>query len=108
MRCSWGRVPALRNSTECSELAGKENLAVLVVSQLSRDCEKENRRPRMADFRDSGSIEQDGNLILALHSPGARDALEILVLKNHQGPADTVVEVARARGRIGQMSESLG
>lgn len=90
------------NMHALTELAGTEDLAVLVVSQLSRECEKENRRPRMSDFRDSGAIEQDGKLILALHNPGGRDALEILVIKNHQGPGETVIEVEydRARGRI--------
>lgn len=89
-----------------TDLAGKEDLAVLVVSQLSRECEKEGRRPRKSDFRDSGAIEQDGKLMLALHDPGDKNLLEILILKNHQGPGETVIPVHydRARARISGLS----
>lgn len=85
-----------------AELAGQDDLAVVVVSQFGRAVEQENRRPRLSDLKDSGAIEQVGKLIIALHHAGVAGELEVLVLKNHQGPADLRV-VARyepSRSRI--------
>lgn len=78
------------NVNELAELAGRDNLAVLLVSQLNRQLESrssEERTPQLSDFRDSGSIEQVGKLVLALSQPDPKStALDIWVLKNHQGP----------------------
>ncbi len=69
-----------------SEFAGEDECAVLALSQLNRESERENRAPRLSDIRDSGEIEQVGKLILALHDPGKGDELSVFCLKNHQGP----------------------
>lgn len=91
------------NMQQLVELAGRDDLAVLVLSQLGRDNDKEKRRPVMSDLRESGDLEQHAKLILALHSTN-RDAptIEVLVLKNHQGP-EAIIDVYydRARCRIG-------
>lgn len=39
----------------------------IFLSQLSRSCEAENRRPKLSDLRDSGAIEQDADLVWFLH-----------------------------------------
>ncbi len=39
-------------------------MPVLVLSQLNRASEKENRAPRLADLRESGSIEQDADVVM--------------------------------------------
>lgn len=44
----------------------------LMLSQLSRAGEKENRKPQMSDLRDSGAIEQDADYIWFLHRPSAK------------------------------------
>jgi len=44
----------------------------LMISQLSRAGEKENRKPQMSDLRDSGAIEQDADYIWFLHRPSAK------------------------------------
>lgn len=69
-----------------AELAGRDNLAVLILSQLSRKGEEEQRPPMLSDFRGSGSIEQVGKLILALHPARVETEVELLVLANTQGP----------------------
>ena len=40
---------------------------MLALSQLSRDVEKQNRKPQLSDLRDSGSIEQDADVVMLLH-----------------------------------------
>jgi replicative DNA helicase len=49
-------------------IAKKYNVPVILVSQLSRASEiRENKRPYLSDLRDSGSIEQDADLVLLLY-----------------------------------------
>ena len=63
--------------TEISEItrnlkiAAKElNVPILVLSQLSRDIEKrEGHLPQLSDLRESGSIEQDADIVMFLHNP---------------------------------------
>lgn len=68
-----------RNDTRATEIgavtSGLKRLAkelrcpVLALSQLNRDSAKENKRPSIAELRDSGSIEADADTILLLHRP---------------------------------------
>ncbi len=85
-------------------LAKELIVPVIVLSQLNRGLEtRPNHRPMLADLRDSGSIEQDADVVLAIHreevyrsSPGEWAGLaEALVLKNRQGATGT----ARLRWR---------
>ncbi|MEI6217996.1 MAG: replicative DNA helicase [bacterium] len=80
----------------CLKAMAKElNVPVLVISQLSRAPESRDGVPRLADLRDSGSIEQDADVVLLLRRPalipGDKDAqdkrLAILeIAKNRNGP----------------------
>lgn len=90
------------NMNALVELAGKDDLAVLVLSQLGRDGVRENRQPRMEDFRESGDLEQSAKLILALHSKSRESpTVEVHVLKNHQGEAAVFdVHYSRATCRM--------
>lgn len=54
-------------------MAKELNVPVVVLSQLNRESEKENRDPRISDLRESGSIEQDADVVLLLHRPKKRD-----------------------------------
>ncbi|MFP4069118.1 MAG: replicative DNA helicase [Verrucomicrobiota bacterium] len=54
-------------------MAKELNIPVVVLSQLNRESEKENRGPRLSDLRESGSIEQDADVVMMLHRPKKRD-----------------------------------
>ena len=74
------------------DIARIHKVPVLALAQAKRDAE--GRRPVMSDLRDSGFIEQEADLILALHreqddDSGRRDDVcEVLVLKNRHGEGD--------------------
>jgi replicative DNA helicase len=75
-------------------LAKELDLPVLVLSQLNRSSEKENRAPRLADLRESGSIEQDADVVIMLARPKdsdekfqvAADSADLIVAKQRNGP----------------------
>jgi len=72
-------------SRTLKKLTKKLDMPIIVVSQLSRSMEKEKRKPRMSDLRDSGNLEQDADGVFALHSEDEDDRatkdVEIGVLK---------------------------
>ncbi len=92
------KVPREQQVAEASRglksLAKELNVPVLVLSQLNRSSEKENRTPRLADLRESGSIEQDADVVLMLARPKdadekfqvAADSAELIVAKQRNGP----------------------
>lgn len=75
-------------------MAKELDLPVIVLSQLNRSSEKENRTPRLSDLRESGSIEQDADVVLMLSRPKESDdrfqtaagAADLIVAKQRNGP----------------------
>jgi len=54
------------------DLAVDLNIPVVLLAQVGRAVERENREPRMSDLRESGNIEQDADKIIFLHAPEHR------------------------------------
>jgi replicative DNA helicase len=69
---------------------------IIVLAQLNRESERENRKPRLSDFRESGGIEQDCDEVILLHRPSDQpdDApvwmIDADVAKHRNGPTGVV------------------
>ena len=80
-------------SQTLKNLAGEVQVPILAVSQLSRASEQRaERKPKLADLRGSGTLEQDGDLIMFLHRPKPQraDLVELEVAKNKDGPTGSI------------------
>jgi replicative DNA helicase len=73
------------------------DVPVLALSQLSRAVEQRGGKPRLSDLRDSGSIEQDADVVMFIHREdrykehNERDGIaEILIEKHRNGPTGVV------------------
>lgn len=80
-------------SRSLKQLARELEVPVLALSQLSRAVEQRGGKPRLSDLRDSGSIEQDADVVMFIHRDDKRNpdsdkpnVAEILVEKHRNGP----------------------
>ena len=72
-------------------MAKKFDVPVLILSQLNRDSAKAGLPPTLADLRESGSIEQDADVVLLLHRDDNQpDTLHVLVAKNRHGMREAI------------------
>jgi len=93
-------------------LAKDLHVPVIALAQLNRGVEqREDKRPRLADLRESGAIEQDADIVMFLHRPEAYDPedrpgeADLIVAKNRSGPIGTVPLVwLREQLRFGDRS----
>lgn len=79
------------------ELARELNVPVLALAQLSRAVEmRQDKVPQLSDLRESGTIEQDSDIVMFIHQEhGARQGedsypLNILIAKHRNGPVGFV------------------
>jgi len=76
-------------------LAKELAIPVLAVSQLNRDPERrQDKRPQLSDLRESGSLEQDADVVMFIHrddsSPASKGLAELIVAKHRNGPTDSL------------------
>ncbi len=97
---------AVQQVTEISRglkgLAKELNIPVVALSQLSRAVEnREGNRPRLSDLRDSGSIEQDADVVMFIHredkinfqraqEQGRSNLAQLMIAKHRNGPTGDI------------------
>ena len=80
-------------------LAKELDVPVIALSQLSRAVEQRpDHRPMLSDLRESGAIEQDADIVAALHAPDVEvpvgdevpNPIQLIILKHRNGPTKTI------------------
>ena len=84
-------------SRSLKQLARELDVPVIALSQLSRAVEQRGGRPRLSDLRDSGSIEQDADVVMFIHredkykeDSDRPNIAEILIEKHRNGPTGKI------------------
>ena len=86
-------------SRSLKTMALELEVPVIALSQLSRNVEKrEDKKPVLSDLRESGSIEQDADIVGALHAPNIEAPvddnlpvpIQLIILKHRNGPIATI------------------
>ena len=91
------RQQEISSMTRALKIMAKElDLPVILLSQLSRESEKrESKRPMLSDLRESGSIEQDADVVIFLHrenyyDPEASNVSKVIIAKQRSGPTGEI------------------
>ena len=87
----WEQVGQI--SRELKIIANEYNVPVVALAQLSRGVEqRQDKIPMLSDLRDSGSIEQDSNVVAFLHRPDDenRNVVQLTIQKNREGSLGTI------------------
>lgn len=85
-------------SRQIKLLAMRLGIPILVLSQLSREVEREKRRPVLSDLRECGNVEQDADIVMFLHcektNDQANDIHELILAKQRAGAARQVIDLS--------------
>ena len=106
-----------RFTRQLKQIAMEFDCPVIIASQLNRNAANEHRPPTKSELRDSGSIEQDSDVVLLLHADPRVVApvvngvdlgvpLDVIVDKNRQGPE--MVGMLRRFGTTATISDNPG
>ena len=111
---SEGRQQEISDISRGLKLMAKElRVPVIACSQLNRTSEgRADKRPALSDLRESGSIEQDADVVILLHRDDYYDKessrtgeIDLIIAKNRFGPQDTVTCAAQLhKARIVDMA----
>jgi len=90
-------------SGQLKKLAKELDMPIIALSQLSRAVEaRDKKRPRLSDLRESGSLEQDADLVMFLYRPeyygikedasgaSTKDVAEVIIAKHRNGTPDDI------------------
>jgi replicative DNA helicase len=80
-------------------LAKEIGVPVIAISQLNRGPEQRaDKKPALSDLRESGSLEQDADMVILLHRESAYEKdsprqgeADLIIAKHRNGPTDTLV-----------------
>jgi replicative DNA helicase len=93
-------------SRSLKALAKELKVPIMVLSQLTRAPEREDRKPQLADLRESGAIEQDADVVMFINRPNFyktdmaeedRAKAELIIAKQRNGPTGNLNFVFLAR-----------
>jgi len=101
-------------SNQLKAIAKEYDCPVLTLAQLSRGVEQRNdKRPMLSDLRESGSIEQDADMVMFLYrdsyynKDSEDNTLEINIAKHRDGPTGMVkVHYNKATGEMGDLADN--
>lgn len=99
-RTDGNRVQEVSEISRGLKLIARElNVPLIALSQLSRSVEqREDKRPQLSDLRESGSIEQDADIVMFIHRPGyyepdneeLQNITNLIIAKHRNGPVGKV------------------
>jgi replicative DNA helicase len=95
-------------------LAKELEVPVIAISQLNRGPEQRtDKRPQMSDLRESGSIEQDADMVILLHrdksDPSREGEADVIVAKHRNGPTKDIVLAFQGHySRFANMANDFG
>lgn len=95
-------------SSTLKGVAMELDMPILVLSQISREVEKEKRRPGLSDLRECGNIEQDADCVFFIHYDALENKYELLLAKNRGGPSGAEPIRLMVRGehaKVGEMQQ---
>lgn len=100
-------------SRSLKQLAQQLKIPVIGLSQFSRESDKNDRPPELTDLRDSGSLEQDANMVIFLYTKkadrlGLTPPIQLIVAKNRGGKVGAIKDLVfkKAESRIAEIEET--